>query len=60
MKANTKTDIYKEPKKPFKFDLFTFINGLFFILLGIIIVVPILKILVDSIDAKAAYGMNLW
>lgn len=60
MKANTKTDTYKEPKKPFKFDLFSFINGVFFILLGIIIVVPILKILVDSVDAKAAYGMNLW
>lgn len=58
MKANT--DTYKEPKKPFKFDLFNCINGIFFILLGIIIIVPILKILADSLDSKAAYGMNLW
>lgn len=60
MKTNTKTTTYKEPKKPFKFDLFVLINSLFFILLGIIITVPIIKILVDSVDAKAAYGMNLW
>lgn len=60
MKTNANLDTYKEPKKPFRFDLFSCINGLFFILLGIIIVVPILKILVDSVDAKAAYGMNLW
>lgn len=60
MKTNANLDTYKEPKKTFRFDLFSCINGLFFILLGIIIVVPILKILVDSVDAKAAYGMNLW
>lgn len=60
MKTNANLDTYKEPKKPFRFDLFSCINGLFFILLGIIIIVPILKILVDSVDAKAAYGMNLW
>ena len=60
MKTNTKLTTYKQPKKPFKFDLFVLINSLFFILLGIIITVPILKILVDSVDAKAAYGINLW
>ncbi len=60
MKNNTQTATYKQPKKPFKFDLFSFLNSAFFILLGIIIIVPILKILVDSVDAKAAYGLNLW
>ena len=60
MKTNTKTATYKEPKKPFQFDLFVLLNSLFFICLGVIIIVPILKILVDSVDAKAAYGINLW
>lgn len=60
MKTNSNIATYKERKKPFTFDLFAFINGLFFILLGIIVVVPILKILTDSLDARAAYGMNLW
>ena len=60
MKTNSNIATYKERKKPFTFDLFAFINGLFFILLGVIVVVPILKILTDSLDARAAYGMNLW
>ena len=57
MKAKSE---FKEPKKPFKLDLFSVLNGLFFILTCAIIVLPLLKILVDSVDAKAAYGMNLW
>ena len=47
-------------RKPFKFSLFTLLNTLFFILVCTAIVIPLVKVFVDSIDAKAAYGMNLW
>lgn len=50
----------KNKKKSFKIDPFSIVNHLIFLLVCLIILVPIVKILVDSLDAKASYGMNLW
>jgi putative aldouronate transport system permease protein len=47
-------------KKSFKVKPFTVLNYLIFVLIVVSIVLPIVKILVDSVDAKASYGMNLW
>lgn len=49
----------KAAQSTHKIGWFTVVNYLFFALTSAIILVPIVKILVDSIDAKAAYGMNL-
>lgn len=43
-----------------KIDAFSIINGLVFIILALIIIIPMWKILVDSFDLKTAYGMKLW
>ena len=43
-----------------KLDLFPFINGLFFLILCLLIIVPMWKIIVDSLDLRVAYGMRLW
>lgn len=40
--------------------MFSVINGLIFIILALIIIIPMWKILVDSFDLKTAYGMKLW
>ena len=36
------------------------INGILFILISIIMLIPIYKVLVDSFDLSSAYGMRLW
>jgi len=43
-----------------KIQVFPIVNGLIFIIISLIIIVPIWKILVDSFDLKTAYGMKLW
>lgn len=43
-----------------KWSVFRVVNGLIFIILALIIIVPMWKILVDSFDLKTAYGMKLW
>ena len=43
-----------------KIRLFNVINGLIFILISIIMLIPIYKVLVDSFDLSSAYGMRLW
>ena len=43
-----------------KIRLFTVINGIIFILISIIMLIPIYKVLVDSFDLSSAYGMRLW
>ncbi|MDE7021497.1 MAG: carbohydrate ABC transporter permease [Lachnospiraceae bacterium] len=47
-------------KKKKKIEVFSVINGIVFIILALIIIIPIWKILVDSFDLKTAYGMKLW
>ena len=43
-----------------KIRLFNVINGILFILISIIMLIPIHKVLVDSFDLSSAYGMRLW
>ena len=43
-----------------KIRLFNVINGIIFILISIIMLIPIYKVLVDSFDLSSAYGMRLW
>ena len=43
-----------------KIRLFNVINGILFILISIIMLIPIYKVLVDSSDLSSAYGMRLW
>ena len=43
-----------------KVRLFNVINGIIFILISIIMLIPIYKVLVDSFDLSSAYGMRLW
>ena len=43
-----------------KIRLFNVINGILFIPISIIMLIPIYKVLVDSFDLSSAYGMRLW
>ena len=43
-----------------KIRLFNVINGIIFILISIIMLIPIYKVLVDSFDLSSADGMILW
>lgn len=43
-----------------KIQAFPLINGIIFILISLIIIIPMWKVLVDSFDLKTAYGMKLW
>lgn len=47
-------------KRKSKWSVFRVVNGLIFIILALIIIIPMWKILVDSFDLKTAYGMKLW
>lgn len=50
----------KQVRKRRKVDPFTIINYIGFIIICTVIIIPILKVFIDSIDAKASYGINLW
>ena len=43
-----------------KISAFSVINGVIFILVCLVILVPLWKVLVDSFDLKTAYGMKFW
>lgn len=43
-----------------KLSAFSIVNGLVFILLAFLIMIPMWKVLVDSFDLHTAYGMKLW
>ncbi|MFV0342444.1 MAG: carbohydrate ABC transporter permease [Anaerocolumna sp.] len=47
-------------KKMKKLKVFPVINISIFLIIVIVTIIPILKIFVDSIDATASYGINLW
>ena len=49
---------FYKPKKR-KLKPFEIINGIIFVIISLIIIIPIWKVLVDSLDAKTAYGLNL-
>ena len=42
-----------------KIEVFPIVNGLIFIILSLLIIIPMWKVLVDSFDLKTAYGMKL-
>lgn len=58
MEDTTKKAVYTKPKK--KITPFSIVNTIVFIIISIIILIPIWKVLVDSLDAAAGYGMRLW
>lgn len=47
-------------KKKNKITAFPVFNTILFIIISLIILIPIWKVLVDSLDAASGYGMNLW
>ena len=47
-------------KKKNKIKIFPIVNGLIFILISIIILIPIWKVIVDSFDMTESLGLNLW
>jgi len=47
-------------KKKKKFRIFPIVNVLIFLIISLIIMIPIWKVIVDSLDGMAGYGMNLW
>lgn len=47
-------------KKKKKFRIFPLVNGLIFIIISIIIIVPLWKIIVDSFDTTQSLGLNMW
>lgn len=50
----------KKVKNPNEhFTIFNVINGIIFILFSIAIIIPLWKILVDSVDLSSSYGMQL-
>lgn len=56
--AGTRTKaVYRKPKK--KIDAFSVINYIVFIFIAALILVPLWKVFIDSIDAKSAYNFLL-
>ena len=47
-------------KKKKKVKVFPIVNAIIFILISLIILVPMGKVIVDSFDARAGYGMLFW
>ena len=47
-------------KKSKKFKVFPLVNGLIFIIISIVIIVPMWKIIVDSFDTTQSLGLNMW
>ena len=55
----TKTNAnVQRPRKPL--NIFPYVNGVLFVIICLIILVPIWKVLVDSFDLTTGYGMKLW
>ena len=49
-----------EAKKKEKLTVFSVINAIIFVVICFIIMIPIWKVLVDSLDLHTSYGMRLW
>ena len=47
-------------KKKKKVKVFPIVNAIIFILISLIILIPMWKVIVDSFDARAGYGMLFW
>lgn len=49
---------YRKPKK--KVHVFDIVNYIVFILIGLLVLVPIWKVVVDSFNAVGVYQFRLW
>ena len=56
----SKNETVVQSKKKKKVKVFPIVNCIIFILISIIILVPIWKVIVDSFDKMAGYGMQVW
>ena len=54
----SKEQVVVARKKKKKVKIFPIVNVILFLVISLIIMVPIWKVIVDSYDAKAGYGMN--
>lgn len=52
------TLVYKKKKK--KIKIFDVINYLIFFVVALLIMIPLWKVFVDSLDIQTGYGMKLW
>lgn len=55
--AETKA-VYRKPKK--KVHVFSVVNYIIFIIVGLVVLIPIWKVLVDSFNAVGVYQFRLW
>jgi ABC-type sugar transport system, permease component len=53
-------EVLMKTKKKFKIKPFNIINGLIFLLIALLILIPMWKVIVDSLDLRTAYGMKLF
>lgn len=58
--AHTPPKQEKRYRRRFRIGGFALLNGLFFLFFCLFILVPIWKVLVDSLDLTTGYGMKLW
>lgn len=58
--ADTTLETKYTTKKKEKFSAFRLVNVIIFILISIFILIPIYKVLVDSLDATTGYGLRFW
>lgn len=56
--ADVENLVYKKPKQ--KIKLFSILNYGIFIILGLLIIVPLWKVLMDSLDAYSSATLRLW
>ena len=50
--------VYVKPKN--KITPFAVFNTILFIIISLLILFPLVKVLVDSFDSAAGYGLRLW
>ncbi len=60
METAKNTYVPKPRKKKFKLEIFPYVNGLLFVAICGVILIPIWKVLVDSFDLTTGYGMKFW
>lgn len=56
----SKNQVVVTRKKKKKFKVFPIVNVILFLLISLVILVPIWKVIVDSLDASSAYGFKFW
>lgn len=55
-----KTTEIKVERGKKQFSVFPYVNGFFFLIFCLFILVPLWKVVVDSLDLSTGYGMKLW